>query len=57
MTTQSLVLVGTLIRTAMEYSDASENLIALLTYGTENSAAGGYKAFGTSAFLGRLILI
>ena len=37
--------------------DASDNLIALLAYGTANSAAGGNMAYGTSAFTGRLILI
>ena len=37
--------------------DASDNLIALLAYGTANSAAGGNMAAGTSAFTGRLILI
>jgi len=37
--------------------DASDNLIALLTYGTENCTAGGNMAYGTSVFTGRLILI
>jgi len=37
--------------------DASDNLIALLAYGTANSAAGGNMAYGTSVFTGWLILI